>query len=87
MGQNSLKMHRHHHVRPYEPHQLDALPRVHRHHDERHDRPRERGPAQMDEHEVDARVALRDLGELGHQEGVAGDVDCEGGVEGGAGRR
>ncbi len=39
----------------------------------------------MHEHEVDARVALRDLLELGDQEGVAGDVDGEGGVEGGGG--
>ncbi len=40
----------------------------------------------MHEHEVDARVALWDLLELGDQEGVAGDVDGVGGVERGGGR-
>ena len=81
-NQDSLKMHRHHHIRPDQPHQLNPLPRIHRHHDQRHAGAWDRGPAQMDEHEVDFRVTVGDLGQLGDQEGVAGDVDCEGGVEG-----
>ena len=80
---NSLEMHGDHDIGPDQPDQLDALPRVHRHHEQRHGWPRDRGPAQVDEHEVDARVAFGDLGQLGHQEGVARDVDCEGSVEGG----
>ena len=78
-------MHRHHHLGPNQPYQLDPLLRIHSDHDQRHAGPRDRGPAQMDEHEVDARVAVGDLGQLGDHQGVAGDVDCEGRVEGGGG--
>lgn len=79
---HSLIMHRNDHIRPDEPDELDPLLAIHRHHDQRHARARDRGAAQMHEHEVDGGVALRDLGELGDEEGVAGDVDVEGGVEG-----
>lgn len=75
-------MHRNDHVRPDQSHQLDPLLPIHRYHDQGYARARDRGAAQMHEHEVDGRVPFRDLGELGDQEGVAGDVDVEGGVEG-----
>lgn len=75
-------MHRNDHIRPNQPDQLHPLLSVHRHHDQRHARARDRRPAQMNEHEIDGRVPFRDLGELGNQESVAGDVDVEGGVEG-----
>lgn len=79
---HSLIMHRNDHIRPDEPDELDPLLAIHRHHDQRHAWARDRGAAQVHEHEVDGGVALRDLGELGDEEGVAGDVDGEGGVEG-----
>ena len=69
-------MDRNRQIRPDQPHQLDALRRVHGDHEQRHARTRDRGAAQVDEHEVDVRVALGDRGQLGHEEGVAGDVDA-----------
>ena len=74
-------MHRHNHLRPNQPDQLNPLLRIHGDHDERHARPRDRGAAEVDEHEVDVGVALGDFRELGDEEGVAGDVDGEGRVE------
>ena len=75
-------MHRTNHIGPNQPDQLNPLARIHRDHQQRHARTRDRRAAQMDEHEVDGGVLLRDFRELGDEEGVAGDVDCEGGVEG-----
>ncbi len=45
-------------------------------------RGRDRGAAEVQEHEVQAaRVAGGDVGQFRDQEGVAGDVDAEGGGE------
>ena len=78
---NSLIMHRDRHIRPYQPHQLNPLLRIHRHHQQRQALARNGRAAQMHEHEIDMRVALRDLGQLGHEQGVAGDVDAVAGFE------
>lgn len=78
-------MHRDRHIRPDEPDELDPLRRVHGDHEQGGARRRDRGAAQVHEHKVDVRVALGDLGQLGHEEGVAGDVDAEARVEGGGG--
>ena len=75
-------MHGDDHVGPHQPDQLDPLRRVHGDHEQGQARGRDRRAAQVHEHEVDVRVTLGDLPELGHEEGVAGDVDGEGRVEG-----
>lgn len=70
-------MHRNRHIRPHQPDQLDPLLRIHGHHEQGHARGGDGGAAEVDEHEVDGRVAEGDFAELGDQEGVAGDVDAE----------
>ena len=82
---HSLEMHRDRRLGPHHPRQLDPLPRVHRDHGQRQPGPRHRRAPQVQEQEVDARVPIRDGGEFGHEQRVAGDVDAEGRGEGGRG--
>lgn len=51
--------------------------RVHGDHEQGHRRRRDGRAAEVDEHEIDVlpRVAFGDFLELGHEKGVAGDVD------------
>lgn len=74
-------MHRNRHLGRDQPDELDALPRIHGDHEQGHAGGGDGGAAEVDEHEVDVRVAFGDLEEVGDEEGVAGDVDAVGGVE------
>lgn len=58
--------------------QLQALLRIHRHHQQRYVRRRDRRPAEMDQHQIDVLtlVPLRDLLQLVDHERVPGDVDA-----------
>lgn len=71
-------MHRNHHISANQPHELNPLLRIHRHHQQRHARGRNGRAAEMDEHEVDvlAGVAFGDFVEFRDEEGVARDVDA-----------
>lgn len=88
-------MYRHSNPRPNQPNQLHPHLGIHRHHQQRQLRARDRRAPEMGEHEVDGfvagvGVAFWDLVELRDEEGVACyvdskvvllSVDCVGGLE------
>ena len=70
-------MNRNGQIRINQFHQPEPLFRVHGDHEQGHRRRGDGRAAEVDEHEIDVlpRVALGDFLELGHEKGVAGDVD------------